>query len=206
VSQLKLAVSGDLQEYTATLAKAVETGCNRAIRRVTFGLRSNLRGRVRRAGFRSPGLSKALAAKVDRSKLEGRVYSVARYEASEGRQAFDLIKLFEEGATITAAKGKFLAVPTGLGPMRGGRGGQRRATPQEVSDMGWKLAVLPSRGGRMVVLATLPSGVKIVTHVLIPQNKLRKRYDLQSGITLWEDRMSQVLAEEIDKASEKKGV
>ena len=207
MSQLKLAVLGNLQEYTAKLAKAVEAGCNRAVRRCTFGLRANLRGRVRRAGFRSPGLSKALAAKVDRSQLEGRVYSVARYGAGANRSGpADLIQLFAEGATITAAKGKFLAVPTGLGPMRGGRGGQRRATPQEIGDMGWKLAAIPSTRGRMVLLATLPSGTKLVTHVLIPQNTLRKRYDLAGGIALWQERMPKVLSEEIDKETEKRNV
>lgn len=206
MTQLSLVISGNLQEYTSRLAKAVEGGCNKAIRRVTFGLRSNLRGRVRRGGFKSPGLSRALAAKVDRSKLEGRVYSVARYEASEGRQAFDLIKLFEEGATITAASGRFLAVPTGLGPRRSGRGGIRYAGPRELTDMGWKTVALPSRNGRMVLLATLPSGNKIVTHVLIPKNTLAKRYDLDSGITLWQGRIHEVLAQEIEKEADKRNV
>jgi len=207
VSQLKLAISGNLGDYTNRLVKAVEAGSNNAIRRITFGLRANLRGRIRRAGFRSPGLAAAMAAKVDRSKLEGRVYSVARYPAGGYRSSpVDLIKLYSEGATIRAANGKFLAVPTGLGPMRSGRGGQRRATPAEVAAMGWKLAFLPSRQGRMVVQATLPSGTKIITHVLIPQNTLRKKYDLASGVSLWHSRINQVLASEIDKQVEKKGV
>ena len=207
MSRLELALSGNLQEYTSSLAKAVESGCNRAIRRVTFGLRSNLRSRIRRAGFRSPGLGGALAAKVDRSQLEGRVYSVARYGGGDSRTGpLDLIQLFAEGARITAANGHYLAVPTGMGPKRSGRGGTRYATPKEITAMGWKTVALPSRNGRMVLRATLPSGTKIITHVLIPENTLRKRYDLDSGISLWEGRIHTVLAEEIEKEVDKKGV
>lgn len=208
MTQLDLAIRGELSTWTAAVAKSVEAGARRALRRATFGLRTNLRGRIRRAGFRSPGLAAALAAKVDAQQLEGRVYSVARYRAGGQRtQPLDLIQLYSEGATIQAASGSFLAIPTGLGPQRqAGRGRMRRATPQEIGEMGWKIAILPARGGKMVVLATLPSGAKVVTHVLVRQVSLRKRYDLDGGIALWQGRLPAILAESIDAEAGKRGV
>lgn len=205
--RLELAIRGELGAWTAALAKSVEAGARRALRRVTYGMRSNLRGRIRRAGFRRPGLARAIAAKVDAAHLEGRVYSVARYRAGGQRsQPVDLVQLYAQGATITAANGRFLAVPTGDGPQRSGRGGSRPATPKELADMGWKTAVIPARGGNMVVLATAPGGTKVVTHVLVRQVGLRKRYDLAAGVTLWQGRMPAILAESIDAEAEKRGV
>ncbi len=212
--RLELAIRGELGAWTAALAKSVEAGARRALRRVTYGMRSNLRGRIRRAGFRRPGLARAIAAKVDAAQLEGRVYSVARYRAGGQRsQPVDLVQLYAQGATITAANGRFLAVPTGEGPQRSGRGGSRPATPKEIADLGWKIAVISSRGGTAVsrggtavVLATAPGGTKVVTHVLVRQVGLRKRYDLAAGVTLWQGRLPAILAESIDAEAEKRGV
>ena len=72
--------------------------------------------------------------------------------------------------------------------------------------MGWKISILPARGGNMVVLATLPSGAKVVTHVLVRQVSLRKRYDLDGGIALWQGRLPAILAESIDAEAGKRGV
>lgn len=58
------------------------------------------------------------------------VFSRATYKRPGGRA--DLLKVFDEGATITAAGGKWLAIPTAKAPVKsGGRGGLRAATPAE---------------------------------------------------------------------------
>src|SRR6266498_1287121 len=103
--QLSLAIHGDLRVWAKEVARVVDSGGRVALRRTTLGLRNNVRGKVRAAGFKSPGLSKAVAAKVTGrgADLEGRVYSVVRYKAGGlRRQAVDLITLFSEGATIRA--------------------------------------------------------------------------------------------------------
>jgi hypothetical protein len=204
--QLGLAVRGDLRAWTKEVANVVDAGGRAALRRATFGLRNNVRGRIRRAGFKSGGLAKAVAAKVSGRglDLEGRVYSVARYKAGGfRRQSFDLIALFSEETTITPA-GNWLVIPTGEGPRKAGRG-DRSATPGELEAMGWKIAVIPAkRAGNLVVVASWPgaAGARVVTHVLVPRVTLRSRYDLQGAINLWVPRLPELLATEINKRAD----
>jgi hypothetical protein len=164
-------------------------------------LRKDIRSRVKRSGFAGKILPKTVASKV--FEETGRVYSVATYPSGRGRTSpLDLISLFDQGTTITAKGGGWLAIPTGDGPRRQGRGGMRYSSPQEAAKQGWKLVAIPARGGKMVLIAKVP-GRKIVTHILIKMSTLRKRYDLQSAIDAWKEKMPKILAGEINKLGNK---
>lgn len=202
--QLGLAIRGNLGVWSREVAKVVEEGGKAALRRTAFGLRNDVRGKLRGARFKRPGLKNAVAAKVtgEGDDLEARVYSVARYRAGGlRRQPVDLVALFSEGANISAAGGRWLAVATGEGPMRRGMGGLRFATPRETADMGWKIAIVPSRNlGNMVVLGSWPgaAGARVVTHVLVRRVTLRSRYSLQQSVDVWMKKYPELLAEEIN--------
>lgn len=201
--QLGLALRGNLKVWSNEVAKVVEDGGKAAIRRTVFGLRNDVRGKIRSAGFKKTGLRNTVVGKVtgDGDDIEGRVYSVAKYRpGGMRRQPVDLVALFSEGATITAAGGRWLAVATGEGPMRQGRGGLRPATPKEMAEIGWKVAIVPSRYlGNLVVLGSWPgaAGARVVTHVLLRSVSLRSRYNLQQSVNVWMEKYSKLLAEEI---------
>jgi hypothetical protein len=199
MTTLSLAVRGDLKEWTTSIQKSVSSGSSKALRISTFGLRKDIRARIRRAGFVGKVLPRAVAGKV--TGENGRVYSVAIYPAGRGRtQPLDLIQLFDQGTTITARNGQWLAVPTGNGPRRSGRGGVRMASPRETDAMGWKLVAIPAKNGNMVLVSARGS-YKIVTHVLIKMSRLGKRYDLNSAVEIWKQKMPKILAGEINKMS-----
>lgn len=203
--RLDLALSGDLARWTKDLGTAVNVGSTKALRITTFGMRKNLRQRITRAGFKSPGLSRALAAKVTRE--EGRVYSVARFRAGATRSVdVDLIAVFQQGTTITGNNARYVAIPTGQGPRGTGRSSRRFARPAELAALGWRATTIQSKGGNLLVLATSPNGLKIITHVLVRQVSLRARYDLEPGVKLWEDKFFSILAGEVNQAAEARNV
>src|SRR5690606_29278018 len=84
----------------------------------------------------------------------------------------DLLLVFDEGALITGRGGKWLAIPTGIAPLKSGRGGARRATPAEA---GLNLVFLPAGSNRGVLV---DPGSREVLYVLVKQVRVRKRIDL----------------------------
>lgn len=206
-TRLQLAVQGDLREWTFAISQAVEGGARVAMRKATFGMRNDLRARIRRARFRSPGLWRGLVGKVTGSgfDVEGRVYSVVRYKAGDRRrQETDLVLLYSQGATITASGGRYLAIPTGKGPRAISRGRARFALPSEMARLGWHTRVAPSRQGRKVVIGRPQSGgQEVVTHVLVPNVNVQKRYDLDAGVEKWTRLLPKLLADAIDTEANK---
>ncbi len=200
-----IAIRGDLVKWAVAVNAVVEKGAQAGLRRTVFGLRNGVQHSIRAAGFRKAGLAKLVSAKVTGKgeDLEGRVRSVARYKTSTYRaQPVDLVALFGEGATVTAANGRWLAIPTGNGPRKPGRG-DRWATPREMAAIGWRVGIAQSGPGKAVVLAA-PAGMqqRLVTHVLVRRVTLRKRYDLDAVVGRWAPRLPELMAIEINKAAD----
>lgn len=202
MSELSLAVSGELSLYFKKINAAVDQGVRAGLRRTTFGMRNGIRTRIRRSGGFKTNFARLVVASVKGRGLDavGTVRSVATYDKGNRAQPVDLVTLFSQGATLRAAKGKWLAIPTGHGPLKpGGRGRSRYATPSEALSLGNQLTFIPAGNGRAVLVNKARN---VVTHVLIRQATLRKRYDLDPYVQRWVPRFPQILAEEVDKAYE----
>ena len=196
-----VAIRGDLRKWAVAVNAAVEKGTRAGLRRTVSGLRNGVRRSIRAAGFKKPGLVRLVSGKVTGKgeDIEGRVRSVARYKAGATRAApVDLVALFGEGATVTAPGGRWLAIPTGNGPPKpSGRGGNRFATPREMAALGWKIGIAKSGAGKAV-----GGRERVVTHVLVRQVTLRKRYDLDAVVGRWVPRLPELMAIEINKAAD----
>ena len=204
-------VEGNLGAFLRAQAAAVDKGGGRAMRRITGGLRGQIRRNVARAGFVGGG--RALAATVrsrvtgDGVDVEGIVYSKATYKQSGRRPGgtVDLVQLFAQGATIRSARGGWLAIPTDDAPLKSGRGRGVRMTPAEMIASGVKARFIPAGGNRMLVVVH-QGGRDVVTHVLVRQVTLRKRIDIQSAVDRWVDRLPEIMATEINKAADASAV
>lgn len=205
-------IEGNLGELLRAEAKALEKGCDRALRRASGGIRGQIRRNIARAGFAGGGKQLARTVRVSSIRGEGVernlvVYSKAVYPVAPMRPggAIDLVQLFAQGATIRAAGGGWLAIPTDYAPVAGGRGVRRRMSPKEMIAAGVKLAFLPAGPGRLVAVRR-ERGRSIVTHVLVRQVSLRKRYDIQGAVDRWVARLPEIFAREINREVEKSAV
>lgn len=189
--RIKAAIHGDLARDLGLEANAVRRGSSRALRRVAYGLRNNIRGQLRRA-FPASGMGGIVGASIRGD--EALVASRWTKRRRSGR--VDMLTLFSEGATISARPGRFLAVPTGNAPLVSHRGGSSRASPAQAEAMGRRLEYRRSRSsGGVLVLA----GTRTVTHVLVRQVTLRPRISLERAEKRWLPRVAEILAQEIEK-------
>jgi hypothetical protein len=112
------------------------------------------------------------------------------------------VQLFGQGAVIRAAGGGWLAIPTENAWMKSARGPRgQRMSPREMIAAGARLAFLPARGGRMVAVLR-QRGQTVVTHVLVRQVGLRKRYDIGGTVARYSGQFPEILAREINAAAE----
>jgi len=199
-------IEGNLGAFLRAQAAAVDKGGAKAMRRVTGGIRAQVRRNITRAGFTGGG--RALAATV-RSRVvgegvdvEGVVYSKAIYKQSAGRPAgpVDLVQLFAEGAAIRSARGGWLAIPTDNAPLKSARGRGKRLTPAELIASGAKVRFVPA--GNRLLIVVRQGGRDVVTHVLVREVRLRKRFDVQTAVDRWAGRLPDILATEINKAAD----
>ena len=86
---------------------------------------------------------------------------------------------------------------------RGPRGQQM--TPREMIAAGQKLAFLPAGAGRLVAVLKR-GGTSVVTHVLVRQVSLRKRYDIQSVVDRYAAQFPEIIAREINAAADASAV
>lgn len=197
-----IAVQGKLKEFYAANAKAVAKGGRRALTRTLGGIRTGLTRRIRSAGFKKPGLEKLVRSYVSRDGDSGIVKSKAVMPSVAGRrvQRVDLVKLFDQGTTVKAAHGKWLAVPTGAGPLATARGGGRQMTPDEMRAKGMKVRFIPSHPHPVIVLES-GRGNGVVTHVLLRNVPLRSRYRISDITSRWVPRYPEILVQEIENAA-----
>ena len=204
-------VEGELGHFLNAQSKAVGVGGGKAMRIVTGAIRKKIAGNIRRAGFRRrrrrPGAGGALARRRQGRRRRGRRLLQGDLRAGRMRPGgpVDLVQLFAQGATIHAASGTWLAIPTEYAPVAGGRGVKRRASPAEMQAMGIKLVFLPSGPDRAVAVRR-DGGRSVVTHVLVRQVILRKRFDVESAVNSYVAQFPEILAREINAAAESSAV
>ena len=91
-----------------------------------------------------------------------------------------ILSAFDQGVTITARNGRWLAIPTNDAP----RGPRRRMTPAQVeARFGRRLRFIPARLGRTAVLVMAGK----VMFVLVPQVTLQKRLDIAGAVAVIEN-------------------
>lgn len=199
--ELQAAVRGDLRAILRDEERAIARAATRSVRAAAGQARRMLRGQIRRNfGRERERLSGAAFEDTVRYRSQPRrgqaldatatVYSRARYRRRSGE--VDLLAVYDEGVTIRAAQGRWLAVPTQHAPLRGGRGGTRRASPKETRiplqfiQIARDQALLVSKGRERRVL-----------YVLLRQVKAAKRLDVQRAYTIGEKRLSSEFARQM---------
>ena len=205
-------VEGELGHFLNAQAKAVDVGGRKAMRLTAGAIRKKIAGNVRRA---FPGGGGTTLAKLVRSNIsgkgadiEGTVFSRAAYGRSSLRPGgpIDLVQLYAQGATIKSARGGYLAIPTENAPLKSARGPRgQRMSPREMIAAGQKLAFLPAGAGRLVAVLKR-GGTSVVTHVLVRQVSLRKRYDIQSVVDRYAAQFPEIIAREINAAADASAV
>lgn len=115
--RLNAALRGDLEGFLAGELKAGNRAVGSVMRRHVTKLKQDVRAAIAGAGL-GARLGNAIRGSVvvDRNvpmNTRGRVASTALYKRPGG--LVDLITVFQEGATITARGGKYLAIPVGAG-------------------------------------------------------------------------------------------
>ena len=108
------------------------------------------------------------------------VQSRATYKRGGVRQEpIDLFAVFDEGATVRAANGKYLAIPTENAPFKKGRG-QRKATPKEAAAASVPMRFVPIAPDKaLLVDPRRPKGSReSALYILVRQVRLAKRISL----------------------------
>ncbi len=143
--RIDAAISGDLRQVVAAELAAAERAVTAGVRETGEWARTRLREQGRAANLRN--LARAWKVKfypTSRPSLDA-----AALVYVSGRRAAKAMYAYEKGATIRAAGGRFLAIPTGFNRKRGRRRGEPRVTPAEMvkSRMAF---ILPGAGGTKV--------------------------------------------------------
>lgn len=213
--ELTLAIRGDLRQILAQRLRGAERAVTGGVRSTTFGLRRELCRQIKRA-FRSASVAlsggrieKTVGARVTPARgfslePEGLVYSRALYRRPSGQ--IDLLEVFDRGAEIKAAGGRWLAIPTEHAPLRSGRGGQRRASPKE---SGLKLQFLPTRDPRVARLVVRDEarrpGQPAVIYWLVREVRLAKRLDIAAAERKWRARLGPQIERNLDRLGRRHG-
>lgn len=181
--ELRAAVRGNLRAILRDEERAIARAATRSVRAAAGQARRMLRGQIRKSfGRERRRLSGAAFEDTVRYRSKPRrgqaldatatVYSRARYRRRRGE--VDLLAVYDEGVSIRAGKGRWLAVPTEIAPLRSGRGGARRASPSEIRIPLQFLQIDPQRA-----LLVTKGRRRRVLYVLVREVNLGKRLDVQ---------------------------
>lgn len=195
--RLTAAITGNLKEVMAHEVKTAEKAVSQGIRQATDGLKTELRGQVTGAGL-GERLAKSWRGEVyPRGGLSlnaaGFVYT----------KAPDIISAFASGATIRSKNSRFLAIPTSFVIRRD----NKKLTPADFEEAGIPLRYIPPQGSRRVGLLVvdnfrvtkkgkakvasnraLKTGrglATIVMFILVPETRIKKRFDIDSVAKRW---------------------
>lgn len=222
--KIGITLQGDLAAMMDAERKAGAAAVTRGIRIAARGLEKDLEAATEAGGLGR--LSRAWASQVypkgkDSLGAAGIVYGKG------GERTVGALLGHSRDTVIRAAGRRFLAIPTDSVPRRRGRrGGGDRMTPGEVethfnadlhlivtprgklllvlkaiassrSRSGFRAAVR-RRGGRNV---RVPETALVPMFVLIPQARLRKRYDIDGPVQRWRDRLPGLILNEWNRAA-----
>ncbi|MBX9726204.1 MAG: hypothetical protein K2X09_02965 [Rickettsiales bacterium] len=206
--RLEAAIRGDLKkimkEETAAAEKAVTLGVVAA----SNSLKAELRAQVTRAG---------LGEKMARTWKQRRYPSSGFSLGAAGLVYADMpqvIRAFNDGVTITNAKGTFLAIPTPAAPKRGVGGKRinpdnfpehslgrlrfiyRKGAPSLLVVENLRASTGKRAGYRKASESALKSGrgiTTVVMFILLPQVTLKKRLDIDGAAERWRDKLPQLV-------------
>lgn len=206
------AITGDLRKIMAAELKDVGRAAREAVTQSTESVKQDWRGDVR-----SAGLGNRLA-----NTIRSKVYpndSPLRTAGLVWTKAPKILDAHERGVTIRATGGKYLAIPTDAAPKKGTDG--KRVTPKTLPASFGDLRFVPRRGkppllvadnvrvsgaGRVkggtqtsnrngrVRVRQSRSGVSAVMFILVPQVKLKKKFDIKAISEKGVNRMYQKLS------------
>lgn len=200
--RLEAALTGSLKEAIAEEIKAAERAVTSAVRSAGDGLKTELRAQITGAGL---GQRLANTWRSESYPKGGTSISAAGFVWSK---APGIVRIYEEGATIRATKGLFLAVPT---PAAGryGDGGKkitpagwerrtglhlrfiyRRGAPSLLVADNTRLSgggrAVPNLGRRQGASYTRNSGrTTVPIFLLLPFVRFRKRLDVAGAARKW---------------------
>jgi hypothetical protein len=189
--RLSAAITGNLPKFMRDQVESAETAVTEGVRKVSNEIRDDLRTQVVSAGLGVP---------------MSRTWKVAFYP--KGRKSIKaagliypdmpkVIRAFTSGEPIRTKHGSFLAVPTPAAPKRGVGG--KRISPSTFPEhsLGKLVFVYRPRGVSLLVVENLKAGktgkfrkapdsaqrsgrglTTVVMFFLVPQVRLRKRFDL----------------------------
>jgi hypothetical protein len=168
----------------------------------TDGLKNELRDQIAEAGL-GERLGRAIGANVY-PKGGKPSLDAAGYVFPRGKKATAIFDAYNRGVTITAHKGRYLAIPT----KEAGRGNRfSKATPQEFQERtGIKLRFVKTKNGNAVLVgdaikAKSGRGGRVMTRVsraviffvLIRSARVGKKLSFESTAQKWADRMPQLI-------------
>lgn len=210
--RISAAITGDLREIMRAELKAVGNAARSAVTESTDAVKQDWRGDVRSAGLGNK-LANTIRAKVYPNDSPLRTAGLVWTKAPK------ILDAHERGVTIRATGGKYLAIPTDAAPKKGTDG--KRVTPKTLPASFGDLRFVPRRGkppllvadnvrvsdaGRVkggtqtsnrngrVRVRQSRSGVAAVMFILVPQVKLRKKFDLKAISEKGVNRMYQKLS------------
>lgn len=199
--QLSAALRGDLRKALKDDEQAGAGAVTSAIRRATTMLKKAVRAQITGAGL-GERLGNAARGEVFPVRgvslsAKGRVISKAIYKRPGG--LVDLYTVFEEGATISALGGRFLAIPVGAGKAK-------------LSSFASKdIEILPFRNGKGYVV--LRRGARAfgrggggVLFLLVKQVTIKKRLDLQGALDVASEGLGELVASEWERRASSAGI
>jgi hypothetical protein len=203
-------LQADMQVELRNIERAVTTGTRDAGR----GLKAELRRQVANAG-----LGQGLA-----NSWRDKHYPNERLDAASlvYTKAPQIIRAFDEGALIRSRRGRFLAIPTENAPRKGTDGGRISPTTFPEHRFGPLRFVPRQSGPSLLVVDGLRASFSrqtgelrgfrratdrarhsgqglttVVMFLLVPQVKLRKRFDVASAAERWSGQLQALIEQQL---------
>jgi hypothetical protein len=199
--RLTAAITGNLKEIMAQEIKSAEKAVSQGIQQATDGLKTELRGQITGAGL-GDRLSKSWRSQI--YPKGGMSVNAAGFVYNK---APEIISAFDKGVTIRSKNGRFLAIPTQYVIRRN----NKKMTPADFEQAGIPLRYIPPQGSRRVGLLVvdnfritskgkakaasnraLKTGrglATVVMFILVPEARLKKRFDIDSVAKKWIDKL-----------------
>ena len=176
--RLKAAITGNLEQVMAEEYALASRAVTAGVGKRTGILKADLRGQITRARL-GGRLAKAWRGRV----YENDGINAAGFVWSKAPQ---IMRAFDEGVTIRARGGRWLAIPTEHAPRRGKSAGGRSSMTRRISPKShvWRnrLRFVPVNP-RLALLVERRKGHKksLVMFILVKQVKLKKRLDVKGA-------------------------
>lgn len=177
--RLEAAIQGNLEKIMKQELADATHGVSEGVRKATDGLKLMLRQQVHNAGM-GKRLANTWRGKFYPNKgldAAGLVYS----------KAPQIIRAFDEGVTIRAKNKRYLAIPSSeVSAMNKIR--RRKITPENWPKTLGNLNFVPRKSGTGAYLISIKTykskrrkAQRMLAFTLIPQVRLRKRFDIQQA-------------------------